>query len=144
MDEPALFIVLDTNVVLSHALWPRSGPVQECFEIARRPGVVLVYSDEMISELTEVLMRSKFDRYASAALRLNFLRAYVETGLRVVPSRTIWACRDPKDNHILEAAVAGGADAIVTGDDDLLIMDPFDTISILSPADFVMRFKASR
>ena len=46
----------------------------------------------------------------------------------------------PKDDRVLEVAVNGGAACIVSGDDDLLVLDPFRGIPILSPASFVGRF----
>ena len=47
------------------------------------------------------------------------------------------ACRDPKDDKFLELAVNGRADVILTGDNDLLVLDPFRGISIIAPAAFV-------
>jgi len=49
----------------------------------------------------------------------------------------IRACRDPKDDKFLEVAVDGRADAIVTGDHDLLELHPFHGIAILTPADYL-------
>jgi predicted nucleic acid-binding protein len=47
--------------------------------------------------------------------------------------------RDPKDDKFLEAAVNGRADVIVTGDKDLLDLDPFRGIAIVTPADYLAR-----
>ncbi len=47
------------------------------------------------------------------------------------------ACRDPKDNKFLEVAVNGMADMLITGDNDLLDINPFRGIIIITPADFV-------
>ena len=58
-------------------------------------------------------------------------------GELVIPKQTITACRDPKDNKFLEAALAGEADAIVTGDDDLLVLNPFEGVDILRPAELL-------
>ena len=52
-------------------------------------------------------------------------------------TETVAACRDPKDDQILELAISGNADCIVTGDDDLLTMNPFRGIAIIAPADFL-------
>jgi predicted nucleic acid-binding protein len=52
-------------------------------------------------------------------------------------TRTITACRDPQDDKVLEIAVAGKADAIVTGDEDLLALHPFEGIPIVGPAEFL-------
>ena len=51
----------------------------------------------------------------------------------------IAACRDPKDDKFLELAVSGKADLIVSGDGDLLDLNPFREIPILTPAGFVQR-----
>jgi putative PIN family toxin of toxin-antitoxin system len=57
----------------------------------------------------------------------------------VEPSIHIRACRDARDDKFLEVAVHGKADAIVTGDADLLALDPFQGIAILTPADYLER-----
>jgi len=49
-------------------------------------------------------------------------------------------CRDPKDNKYLELAVAANASCIVTGDQDLLVLNPFRNIPILTSADFLAQF----
>jgi putative PIN family toxin of toxin-antitoxin system len=49
-------------------------------------------------------------------------------------------CRDPKDNKFLELAVAGNADCIVTGDKDLLVLNPYRGTKIISPANFFIHF----
>lgn len=59
----------------------------------------------------------------------------------VEPEVEIKACRDPKDDHLLALAVAGQADIIVTGDSDLLSMDPFQKIRIIGPSEFLRSFK---
>jgi predicted nucleic acid-binding protein len=46
-------------------------------------------------------------------------------------------CRDPNDDVVLECAVVSGAQAIVTGDKDLLVLDPYDGIRIVTPAEFL-------
>ena len=55
----------------------------------------------------------------------------------VVITVPVQACRDPEDDKILELALNGRADYIVTGDDDLLVMNPFRGIAILTPAQFL-------
>ncbi len=57
---------------------------------------------------------------------------------RVVPVvRRIRACRDPKDDKFLDVALSGDAAAIITGDQDLLVLDPFHGIRIVSPSVFL-------
>ena len=57
--------------------------------------------------------------------------------MHVPITRTVTACRDPKDNKLLELALSASASLIISGDSDLLVMHPFDVISIVSPADYL-------
>ena len=58
--------------------------------------------------------------------------------MQLVPIvRRVAACRDPRDDKFLDVALAGEAAAIVSGDKDLLVLNPWRGIPILTPADFV-------
>ena len=96
----------------------------------------LLYSRATLEELSEVLSRAKFAKYVDREDVHAFMLAFVETGENVTVTREIKACRDPKDDKFLELAVSGQADVIVTGDDDLLVLHPFEGISILRMRDF--------
>lgn len=89
--------------------------------------------------MSDVLSRGKFDRYISRADRQQFLRLLGGIA-RVVPiTRRVNVCRDPKDNKFIDVALNGQAQAILTGDRDLLALGAFQGIEIVSPADFLMR-----
>jgi putative PIN family toxin of toxin-antitoxin system len=63
-------------------------------------------------------------------------------GELVNPGKKVTACRDPKDDKFLEAALAAGADCIVSGDTDLLDLNPFEEIPTgvaVRPAEFLAR-----
>ncbi|MEC3881143.1 putative toxin-antitoxin system toxin component, PIN family [Parapedobacter sp. 10938] len=92
-------------------------------------------------ELSDVFLREKFDRYASLNERISIL-SFLETQLIELPkpNLTIKECRDPKDNQYLELAVSVAASCIITGDKDLLILNPFENIPILNAADFLKVF----
>lgn len=85
------------------------------------------------------LLMPKFDRYVprerrhALLLRLAPLVEIVEIVLR------LQTCRDPKDDKFLEVAVNGRADVLVSGDDDLLTLNPFRGIAIITPAAYVKR-----
>ena len=123
--------VLDTNILISAALFRQSKPAQ-VFRQALDTGNVLV-SVETLEELKNVLNRKKFDRYISLEDRKDFLAVLVRRSSLIEPTLRITACRDPKDNQILELAVSGQANFIITGDDDLLVLHPFQNIEILTP-----------
>ena len=101
-------------------------------------GIPLV-SEETLAELSEVLSRTKFDRYVPREDRQHFLRLLGGI-VRVIPvTQRITACRDPKDDKFLDVALNGEAQVILTGDQDLIELHPFHGVEILSPADFLKR-----
>jgi putative PIN family toxin of toxin-antitoxin system len=97
----------------------------------------LLVSDATLAELEEVLRRPKFDRYVSRALRERFLTTLPEFATHVAIVERIDACRDPHDDKILEAAINGRADFLVTGDRALLAMTTFRSVAIVSPTDYL-------
>lgn len=127
--------VFDTNVLVSALLFDRSKPARAFF-VALRAGEVLVSAD-VISELNDVLGREKFRHYVSEEERGRFLRSLLRETRLVEIQETVRACRDPKDDKFLELAVNGDADCIVSGDDDLLMLDPFRGMRILTPGGFL-------
>ena len=62
---------------------------------------------------------------------------------RLVPSRRVTSCRDPLDVKSLEVAVAGKADVMVSGDQDLLVLSPFEGIAIVGPAAFLAMLESA-
>jgi putative PIN family toxin of toxin-antitoxin system len=65
----------------------------------------------------------------------------LKTTIQFIPVNiAIHACRDPKDNKFLELAVESGAACIITGDKDLLVLNPYEHIQILTAADFLKTF----
>ncbi len=133
--------VLDTNVLAS-ALIRSQGVTGQVLRHLRDGRFTIVYSVPLLEELVEVLSRpriqEKYHVYSDdIAALINLIRL---RGELVSPNRQIDACRDPEDNRVLEAAVEGSADAIVSGDADLLDMREFETIPILGVAEFLVRF----
>lgn len=131
-------VVIDTNVLISGILLPSSTP-KKALEIIFQNTTPIV-SSETFRELHEKLALPKFDRYISARERQLFLRQLLSVSAFIPVSSTITDCRDPKDNKFLELAVDGSAEYIVSGDQDLLVLNPFRGISILSPQEFLDSF----
>ncbi len=128
-------VVLDNNLLISGLLLPDSTP-GKAFQRALRTAQFL-FSEATLNELADVLARPKFDRYISIADRQEFLRLLSRVADVVPNTYPIHACRDPKDDMILEVAVNGDAQAIVTGDRDLLSLNPFHRIPIVTPAKYM-------
>jgi putative PIN family toxin of toxin-antitoxin system len=127
-------LILDTNVVLSGLLFPGSKPSEALLKAQKAR---ILASDATLLELIEVVGRARFDRYVEAGIRQRLLAEYIKTTERVEIYHSIRACRDVKDDKFLELAVDGRADAIVTGDNDLLDLHPFRGIAIMTPADYL-------
>ena len=127
--------VLGTNVLVSRLLMAGSVPGQAVHQ-AVDTGVLLV-SKATLNELVEVLARAKFDPYITLEERQGFVQRLLRIAERIPILRRVQACRDPSDDKFLEVAVNGQADIIVTGDRDLLDLQPFMGIPILSPADYL-------
>ena len=94
-------------------------------------------SASTLEELADVLERAKFDRYLTGSEREEFLEALVERAIFVEPTEEIRVCRDARDDKFLELAVTGSADCIITGDSDLLTLNPFRGIPIVTAAQFL-------
>jgi putative PIN family toxin of toxin-antitoxin system len=133
-----LRFVFDFNMIVSAGLLANSIP-RQAFEFAISQGELLL-SDTVQLELSEVLRRSKFDKYVSEEVRLRFVVGLLRLAIPVTVTERIDTCRDPKDNKVLELAVSGKAHCIVTGDNDLLVLNPFRGIPILTAADFLHKF----
>lgn len=127
--------VLDTNIVVSAVLLPRSVP-RKAFDLAFIRGIVLA-SESMLDELNDVLRRPRFERYVSEDERLQFLAKFIQDATVVEVTEVITDCRDSKDNKFLELAVSGNAICIISGDADLLVLHPFRGIPVMTPQEFV-------
>lgn len=126
--------VLDTNTLVSRLLLP-GGTAGRAVDHALALGVLLA-SDETLAELAEVLSRPKFDRWVTVVERQRFIALLGGVCRRVEITHRVQACRDPKDDKFLQVALNGEAEAIVTGDADMLVLHPFHGVRILSPAAF--------
>lgn len=131
--------VVDTNIIVSSFFSPKS-TTKQAFDKALSSGDVLA-SETTFDELFEVIQRKKFDKYLSLEKRLAFFEELQEEFLLVDIDERIEACRDPKDDKFLEVAVNGQAFAIVTGDKDLLVLNPFRDIAIITAREFLDSFE---
>ncbi|MEA5505866.1 putative toxin-antitoxin system toxin component, PIN family [Halotia wernerae UHCC 0503] len=127
--------VCDVNVIISAVLLPGSKP-DYALRKAQDLGELLI-SESIWLELEQVLARPKFNRYTTPEERNNFLVDFSKTVQFIKVSEEINECRDPKDNKYLELAVSGKAECIVTGDNDLLVLNPWRGIEIMTIQEFL-------
>jgi putative PIN family toxin of toxin-antitoxin system len=134
MTETDLF-VFDTNTLVSAFILPRSTS-RKALNKVWEEGIVII-SQESADEFTEVFIRPKFDKYLSLETRLEIIDDYISLAYLVKPEMVIAECRDPKDNKFLELACSANAKCIITGDRDLLVLNPFRGIPIKTAAQFL-------
>lgn len=145
--NPIQRVVFDSSTLVGAALRIGSIPHQALLKALRFCN--LCASTETLTEIEEVINRSKFDHYINRGERQEFIanlrrRASIFV-LQNAGTITIDPpCRDPKDNQFLALAQVAEADVLVSSDEDLLVLHPWRGIPILTPAKFLERFpKAS-
>lgn len=137
-DGPRRF-VLDTNTLISAFLFLNSPPGRSLDCVLANHTLLL--SLEQASELAEVFRRPRFERYLSLTRRNELIAATLLRCELIATTSKIAACRDANDNFLLELAIDGGAEAIVTGDADLLVLNPFQGVAIVSANEFLIRIQ---
>ena len=127
-------VVVDTNVFISAGLKENSPPETAVHLVAKSH--LLLKSTITEQELFVTLARPRLMPLIDPHFR-DWLRELMAAAELVNITARMAACRDPRDDKFLELAVNGRADLIVTGDGDLLALNPFRGIPIITPADFV-------
>ena len=132
-------VVFDTRTLVSAAL--RMGSTPHLAVAHALATAELCASASTLAELEQVLRRAKFDRYQPMDIRQEFaamLRRssslFVVSGAHISPP-----CRDAKDNQFLALLEACDADGLISSDADLLVLDPWNGVPILSPSEFLKR-----
>jgi len=138
-----LRVVADANVLISAALArsPRA-PSVLTLDAALDGRLELITSPLLLQEIASVLARPRLQKYISADEALRFITdlAAQTTLLTDPPGPHPAVCRDPRDDYLVALATASGAEAIVTGDLDLLTIDPNQlTIDVITPRQLVDR-----
>ena len=127
-------LVIDTNIIVSAALKQVSRPASVLRWIDRHGDLLKSVATE--AQALDVLKRPYIAPKLPPGYFENMQRLFARAESVQITTR-ISACRDPTDDKFLELAVDGEADMIVTGDLDLLVLNPFQGIPIISAADFV-------
>lgn len=130
-------VVIDTNVFISGLLSSTSTPAKVVDRAIEQDQ--LLASSATLRELMTTLLSPKFDRYVSRERRNALLERLAPHVELVEIVQGIQASRDPKDDKFLEVAINGGAQVVVSGDNDLLTLHPFRGIAIVTPAEYLSR-----
>jgi putative PIN family toxin of toxin-antitoxin system len=126
-------VVLDTNIMVSMALGGIVGKINDAWRMGK---FLLIASEEIVSEYTEVLQRPKF-HLKPRTIAIIIARVYRKAEF-VSPLEQIANIQpDPKDDKFLEAAIAGKVDFIVSGDKHLLNLKRYRSTQIITGREFL-------
>jgi putative PIN family toxin of toxin-antitoxin system len=133
-----LTVVLDTNILVSALLF--HGELSRIVDLCKGGSILPVFTKETFAEFREVLHYPKF------SLKEDELRIILED--EVLPffeaveteNRIKKICRDSQDDKFIACAVAARADYIVSGDKDLLVLNKYGQIKIISASEFLKKF----
>ncbi len=134
-------VVLDTNIFVSGWLW--GGRPDKVLKLAEVYLITVCASEELLNELQSTLSQDKFrSKLQALRVNLNGLMSGTRELVEIYPISTVNVpeLRDVNDNMILGTAIAAGADAIVTGDLDLLVLQEYEGIPIVTAREFLERY----
>jgi uncharacterized protein len=126
-------VIFDTNVWVSFLIGKRLFSV---IKYIKDSSINIIVTDELLEEIIDVTSREKLQKYfppQQVDSLINLLKTSAEN-IKIKPIHFI--NRDPKDNFLLDLIDISKADYLVTGDNDLLELNPFKTATILTPSNF--------
>lgn len=128
-------VLLDANVLISAVVRPSGPPGQIVADFLRAHSLDLVLSPAVVAEVERALAQPRIRRYLvnPQEVHLWLVDLVALADLVDDTGRVVGVVRDPDDDMVLAAAVAGRADLLVTGDQDLLELREVDGIAIVTP-----------
>ena len=129
-------IVIDTNIFISFLI---SDSYSKLDKFLRENKVRLIFSEELLNEILEVVSRPKMKKYFSNQDVTKLLDGISEHADLVDVTSEINICRDKKDNFLLSLCVDSQADYLLTGDEDLLVIKKFKKTSIIKIGEYLRK-----
>ncbi|MEQ9286855.1 MAG: putative toxin-antitoxin system toxin component, PIN family [Cyclobacteriaceae bacterium] len=131
-------VIFDTNIWISYLIGYQLGGLTEHL-ISQK--IELVLSQQLRAELIMVTERKKFRKYFSKEKVNELLKLmdFIGTDYEVIEYPN--TCRDPKDDFLLGLIRLSGANFLVTGDQDLLVLNPFEGTEIIEPNQLFEKLK---
>jgi len=128
-------VVIDTNVLISAIFW--TGKPKQILNKVRRGEITFLTSEVILEELKKVLKKVDKPFKLSEEEADRVVTAMRELAVMVSVGSQVSACQDENDNRVLECAIDGNADCIVTGDFHLLRLGSFQKIGIMTVSGFL-------
>jgi len=131
-------VILDTNLWISFLI---SKNFKEIDSLVQTKDIKLLFSNESLEEFIEVVGRPKFKKFFSKKDIEKLLDIFDQYAELIKVKSKINICRDPKDNFLLNLAVDGKADYLVTGDKDLIVLEKIEKTQIITYRDLIEKTK---
>ena len=148
MPNAKLRVVIDTNLLISASITAQSPP-DRIFKSWLKDSYILITSQEQLEELKDVSQRKKLKTYPLFLNKITEVIEDIEAAAELVEplfeDDLPILGRDPKDNYLLATALGGDADYLITGDQDLLVLNgdrALGKLKIISAKDFWAMVKA--
>ena len=122
-------IILDTNIWISYLISKELLWIDNFFKLN---DFELLFSDRLLSEFFRVIQRPKIKKYFTKEKLDQLIDRFEDYGTMIEPKSKIQQCRDSNDDFLLELAIDGKADYLVTGDNDLLVLETIDDCKIIT------------
>ena len=127
-------IILDTNLWISFII---SDKLKTLDYFLKENKAILLYSSHLLDEIDIVVKRPKFKKYFTEKNRQLLNVLFQNYGIQIEVNSNLAICRDPKDNFLVNLAIDGKADFIITGDKDLLVLEKIENTLIVTFSEFM-------
>ena len=132
MVKNPLKVVLDTNVLISAIVF--GGKPEQIVKRVQEGSITPVITPILVAELTEILIK----KFHFTTDKIMLVEELIKENFEVVhPSQIVHVLSDEDDNRVLEAALKGDCNYIVTGDNDLLDLKLYKNIMVITPTNFL-------
>jgi uncharacterized protein len=126
-------VIFDTNVWISFLIGKKLSNINSYL---KNSSITVIITDELLGEIVDVTNREKLRKYFNERDVAELINLLTTAAKNITITFTHFINRDPKDNFLLDLIDASQADYLITGDKDLLELNPFKTAKIITPADF--------
>jgi putative PIN family toxin of toxin-antitoxin system len=134
-------IIIDTNLLVSYFI---NGGNSALTAVIQSEHYIILASKELFQEYVSVLKRPKFKKYFIDVNVDELLQVYIKLLTFVEINCDVKLCRDPNDDFIIQLAISSEADFLITGDNDILILESFGNCQFISLSEFILLNSASQ
>jgi uncharacterized protein len=140
MKKDKVAVIIDVNIWISCVIG-QSQILEKVSVILLQKNIELIICHQLIAELNSSLQKPKLQKYLNHGM-VSKIVLLLENAASFIEVRSdILLCRDEKDNYLLGLARDGQADFLITGDKDLLVLNPFENTQIVTLNEFVTLFE---